>query len=558
MRLFPFAIATALALSMNVQAGELSVFSTPNASIGGMSPSGAYASALASDIFGLTCYRWMRATGAEDPVAGINSCTGINDAGTIAGSIPVDGGNGFGGHDEPALAVAGTAAPQVLPLPDGFENAQARGVSADANAAVGIAINAAKTSAAAFLWTTADGTVQLPVDSGNSGANAISADGHIVVGWADEPQFGARRAVIWQDGIPSYPLDSQSRHLGEAQAISANGRFVVGNGFPTDDGTITAWRWDAETGEAIPLHGLALTGGVSDDGAVVVGDSGFLANRLLMVWRAGAGTVTLLDDIAARGIVKPAGWVILAGTFNGLSSDGSTLGACCGPDFDDFTLHSFVITDLSHRPDAIFAAGFEPVLAVEPVADSGFEATPVSGGPNPSWEGLDTNPDAVGVDGGDPTNFYSAAFGGIATHRGLWSVFFGGWLNGFAETQDFSQTITLPAGATLYVNYWRFAAQLPDAGTLSVTIDGDAVQTTDLATLPGAELDFVPQSADISEYADGGAHVLRVVYAYPGGANDGFVFVDDVSVGTSAIAAEPVIGATSATGSLAMLLQRKR
>src|SRR4029077_11532626 len=125
MRLFPFAIATALALSMNVRAGELSVFSTPNASIGGMSPSGAYASALASDIFGLTCYRWLRASGAEDPVAGINSCAGINDAGTIAGSIPVDGGNGFGGHDEPALAVYGEFLPPGAPLACGFTNAAA-------------------------------------------------------------------------------------------------------------------------------------------------------------------------------------------------------------------------------------------------------------------------------------------------------------------------------------------------------------------------------------------------------------------------------------------------
>lgn len=557
MRALPIVILAALALGGNAEAtGVFTTFTTPNAVLGGMSPSGTYSVAITQDFTGIRCVRFTRATGDEESILTLNSCMGINEAGTLAGSVPIDGGSSGGGHDSAALVAIGASDPEVLPSIDGFDNAQLRGVSGDDNAAVGIAISADQSSAKAILWTRGEGTVELPVDSGNSAANRISPDGSVVVGWADEPQFGARRAVIWQDRVPTYPKDAQDRDIGEAQAVSANNRFVVGTGYQTDDGQFVAWRWDAESGDVTPIPGMAFAGAVTDDGRVVTGDTGFLANRLLVVWTQGEGTATLPDYLAARDIPKPAGWVILSGVLNGISRDGSIIGGCCGPDFNDFSLHSFVISGVDEPRDALFRSDFEPVVE-NPVVDSGFETTTVSGGTNPNWEGLDTNPSATSPDSGPPTCFYSAAFGGIAPHSGLWSVFFGGWLNGEAETQDFSQSVVLPADVPLYLNYWRLAAQLPDAGTLIVSVDGQTVQSTDLATLPAADLDFAPQSADIGAFADGAAHTIRVVYSYPGGQNDGFIFIDDVTVAASPLGAASARPHGGPAG-IAHLLVRKR
>ena len=538
MRALPLAIIAALLGGNAGATGALTTLTTPNGVLLGMSPSGEYSVAIAQNFTGTSCVRFERSTGAEDSISTLNNCSGINEAGTIAGSAPIDGGSDNGGHDAPALLADDATDPEILPSLDGFENAQFRSVSADDNVAVGIAIKADQTTAKAILWTRGQGTIELPVDSGNSAANRVSPDGSVVVGWADEPQFATRRAVVWQNGVPSYPMDSQNRNLGEAQAVSANNRFVVGSGYLTDDGQSVVWRWDATTGAAIPILGMAFAGGVTDDGRVVVGDTGFLANRLLAVWTQGQGTSTLSDYLAAHDIAKPAGWVILSGAMNGISSDGSVIGACCGPDFSDFSLHSFVVSGVNDPLDALFRSDFENVIE-NPVVDSGFEATTLSGGTNPDWEGLDTNPSAVSVDDGPPTCFYSEAFGGIAAHRGLWTVFFGGWQNGEAETQDFSQSVVLPAGGPLYVNYWRLAAALPDAGTLTVSVDGQSVQTTDLATLPEAELDFVPQSADVGAFADGAAHTIRIAFSYPGGPNDGFLFIDDVTVAASPLGDAP-------------------
>ena|GEM_PF-1076688 len=556
MHALPMALLAALSFGGHAGAtGALTPFATPNAVLGGMSSSGAYSVAFAQDFTGVRCVRFTRATREEESILTLNNCMGINEVGTLAGSAPIDGGSAGGGHDVAALVAVGASDPELLPSIDGFDNAQARGVTDDDSAAAGIAIGADQTTAKAFLWTRGEGTVELTVDSGNSAANRISPDGSVVVGWADEPQFGARRAVIWKDRVPTYPKDAHDRDLGEAQAVSANNRFVVGTGYQTDGGQSVAWRRDADTGEVVPIPGMAFAGAVTDDGRVVVGDTGFLANRLLVVWTEGEGTSTLSDYLAARDIAKPAGWVILSGVQNGVSSDGSIIGACCGPDFSDFSLHSFVVSGLDDPRDALFRDDFETAIE-NPVVDAGFETTTVSGGTNPNWEGLDTNPSAVSPDGGPPTCFYSAASGGIATHRGLWSVFFGGWQNGEAETQDFSQSVVLPIGTPLHLNYWRLAALLPDAGMLTVTVDGETVQSTDLATLPAADLDFLPQSADVSAFADGAAHAIRMTYAYPGGANDGFLFIDDVTIAAASIADAPTRTHAGAAD-VARLLEKK-
>jgi hypothetical protein len=174
--------------------------------------------------------------------------------------------------------------------------------------------------------------------------------------------------------------------------------------------------------------------------------------------------------------------------------------------------------------DEVFCDGFDPtVVFTQPVQDAGFEATTADGDVNPYWDSLDTNP------GGGGTVFYSATGLGIPVHDGDFAAWFGGW-GGDAETQHFSQSVTLPNGGPLYLNYWRFVDTAPDVpANMVVSVDGTAVETTDLSAQSDA--DYTLQSIDISSYADGGAHVIRFEYTYDdSGTTDGNTFIDDVTI----------------------------
>ncbi len=177
--------------------------------------------------------------------------------------------------------------------------------------------------------------------------------------------------------------------------------------------------------------------------------------------------------------------------------------------------------------DTIFKDGFESAgPPSQPVQDPSFEATTADGGSNPFWSSLDSNPSA-----GGGTSFYSDGFG-IPIHTGTWAVWFGGW-GGGAETQDFSQSVTFPNAGPQFLNYWRFAADLPDApGTMTVTVDSNVVETTDLSAI-SADSDYTQRSIDVSAYADGAAHTIQFQYVYDdAGATgiDGNIFIDDVTV----------------------------
>jgi len=93
--------------------------------------------------------------------------------------------------------------------------------------------------------------------------------------------------------------------------------------------------------------------------------------------------------------------------------------------------------------------------------------------------------------------------------------------------------VTITSGGPRYLNFWRFFQELPDAaGTLTVSIDGTAIDTLDVSTAT-VDADFVQHSLDIGAYADGGAHVIRFEYVYDdagGTGGDGQIFIDDVTV----------------------------
>jgi len=184
--------------------------------------------------------------------------------------------------------------------------------------------------------------------------------------------------------------------------------------------------------------------------------------------------------------------------------------------------------------DGIFCSGFEEgedgscgggAAYVQPVEDPGFETTTGSAGPNAAWSGTDANGDA-----GD-TPFYSSGLG-AEVRNGTFAVWGGGW--GAASDQTWSQNVTIAAGGSRYLNYWRMLRTAPVGGTATLTIrvDGNEVSSLDVLALP-VDSDFVQESVDIGAFADGAQHEVMFEYVATGGG-DGSLFIDDITIDETA------------------------
>ncbi|HEY0178015.1 MAG TPA: hypothetical protein VGC30_00090 [Dokdonella sp.] len=201
----------------------------------------------------------------------------------------------------------------------------------DTGVAVGLAYDETGT-AIAFRWTAAGGMTRLAVNrpANASRANAISADGSTIVGWNDRDD-GSRTGVIWRDGVPLDLVDAAGAPVGEALAVSADGRVASGTGYvDAQSGDVEAWRWTAETGVQ-PIGclgelgcGPAYGGAVADDGSVVVGWNGADFDRSAAIWTATGGMQPLADYLAQNGVAVPDGWTLGAAT--AVSADGETIG----------------------------------------------------------------------------------------------------------------------------------------------------------------------------------------------------------------------------------------
>jgi len=274
---------------------------------------------------------------------------------------------------------------------------------------------------------------------------------------------------------------------------------------------------------AIPS--MPLPFGISDDGKMIVGASGFFDNppRALLIWTEAGGTEMLSDYLVERGVELPADlptpW---QGGLTAVSGDSTKV---AGWLYGTSGMLSIVVDGANGPLDHIFSDGFDPPPPPPVVTDGGFEETEGGFGVNPNWDASDSNSDG--------TDFAS---GGVPTHDGIYAAWFGGWGGDNLETQTFSQTVTMPASGPQYLNYWRYAISLPDlaGSTLTVSIDGTAVETTDLSTI-SADSAYTQQSIDISTYADGQPHLVKFQYDYPGGgSSDGNTFIDDVSIDATA------------------------
>lgn len=361
MRLTPYAAAVALMACASAQAaGEFIPLETPEIKLTKISQNGEYAAAFLTGTGGI---RWVRGTGAEEPVAGMSYSNGINNAGTISGSIGVDGGSAEGGTDAPALSPIGASAPTELPLPADTQNADVYDV-ADDGSAVGLTWATDWSITRAYYYSAADGAVvELPVDTTTkpSRANSISADGSVIAGWNDDETTGARRGVVWVNRAPVYPTVSVGGvdvNVGEGLSVSANGQWVVGVQYPTEDGSEAGWRLNVASGELTKIPVMPFVFGISDDGKTAVGAGGFFSepSRVHYIWTEAEGTVLFTDYLAARGIEVPAGWEF-QGALSAISGDGKMVGGwtIISPTGNP----SFIVTGIDSPVDGIFENGFD-------------------------------------------------------------------------------------------------------------------------------------------------------------------------------------------------------
>lgn len=101
----------------------------------------------------------------------------------------------------------------------------------------------------------------------SSRANGVNNDGSIVVGWQDDDLD--RNGAYWNKGEQVYLRDSSGAHVGEIEAVSGNGKTMIGHTF--------GWPyiWTEEEGYTeFPPDDVMAEGGasaVTEDGQTVVG-----------------------------------------------------------------------------------------------------------------------------------------------------------------------------------------------------------------------------------------------------------------------------------------------
>jgi uncharacterized membrane protein len=340
-----FAIAIAISGAARADTVTFIPLQTQAVKVTKISGNGAYAVGAISYTAG---FRWTASTGEEVLLPEMDAAQGINNDGTIAGAVPVNGGQNNNGDDLGAYdAIGGTPFQLTSPL-----QADSTGYDiSDDGTVVGLSFGHVSVGpAVAFVWTAAAGMTALPVNrpATYSRANVISADGHVIAGWNDQAN-GSRTAVIWQDRVPLDVVDGSGNPVGEADGISPNGKYVVGSG---------GWRRNLVTGVVDQLPGMDFAFGVTDDGKTVVGNAGFFSTtypqRAALIWQEGIGTIKLVDYLTAHGVTLPAGWEPnLAGGFAGISGNGTLMG---GWSFGPNNNSGFIVKIV---PDEIFADGYD-------------------------------------------------------------------------------------------------------------------------------------------------------------------------------------------------------
>lgn len=215
---------------------------------------------------------------------------------------------------------------QQLPALNGASLCVASGVSGDGLVIVGTCLLAGN---AGFRWTQASGITSLGQFGGgtsrSSNAMAVSADASTIVGSGHPVLTGA---VAWTAAEQVSVLGHLPQDVAAvATAVSRDGTAIAG--YSTDGlGRSRVFRWTPATGMAplgVGQEGLSevIAGGMSGDGAVVVGWAASSAGETAMIWTQATGWSRLEDILQTRYRIELKGWTLQRAT--GISHNGLTL-----------------------------------------------------------------------------------------------------------------------------------------------------------------------------------------------------------------------------------------
>ena len=154
-----------------------------------------------------------------------------------------------------------------------------------------------------------------------------------------------------------------------------------------------------------------------------------------------------------------------------------------------------------------------------PLFDPGFEL----GTPNPYWSEYESL-------GQWDIICSSGNCGQAWAHSGSWYVWLGGVTQ--AETGWVQQTVVIPAG-TATLKFWLELAACASQGTetFSVLLDGNLVYTANNHDAACPQAAYAQKTVNITSYADGGSHTLRLQGTFVSGGNQVSNFlVDDVEI----------------------------
>jgi probable HAF family extracellular repeat protein len=236
-------------------------------------------------------------------------------------------------------------------VPDGRSVvSSASGVSADGSVIVGTA-QLPNSAFHAFRWNATTGMVDLGTLQGNSSyARSISADGKTIVGYDQVARNGfspvpdGRGGAIFWNGLER--LLHAFGWAGEARFTNDVGSIIVGEYHPVGGGTLpngqtrpyvgtylyTAWDgrfqdlgavWYENLSEDFAIREYTSSPwGVSDNGQVVVGTTGF-SNLFACFWTPATGMVLVSRYLTDNGVTAHLGWELTAAGY--VSPDGKRI-----------------------------------------------------------------------------------------------------------------------------------------------------------------------------------------------------------------------------------------
>jgi uncharacterized membrane protein len=289
-------------------------------------------------------WRWTAGTGVVD-IGSISQTVGVSrDGRTIVGTAKAP--------DGLAYAAIWQSGKQwvTLPPPSNWrelDNKVTVGYAASRDGSVITGLAYVKPERVeGFRYHVSTGTVPLgTLTGGRSRASTVSADGRVVAGWDDLTGRGTGRGpwygTVWWDGMQR--LLHVYNGIGQVEGVNDVGSILVGRGHPlafTHAYRFTSWDGHVEDLGALKRdHGggspgvgggpggefedMSIALAVSDDGSVVVGNSGYQPPTDAFIWTPETKMVKLSDYLTSKDVTGHERWTLV--TAIAVSPDGKII-----------------------------------------------------------------------------------------------------------------------------------------------------------------------------------------------------------------------------------------